>query len=89
MTPVTLGAGSTSDRSARAMKNRRSNRRIEYRGEIKTFVEWTQQLNLNAAAVDKRLAAGWSVERAFETPVRFISPKGSGPYSRSARKAAV
>jgi len=70
-------------------RNRRSNRRLAYRGEVRTFVEWSQLLNLNAAAVDKRLAAGWSVARAFETPVRFISPKGCGPRSRAKRGATT
>lgn len=64
-------------------RNRRSNKRITYRGETKAMAQWAEELGLNTAAVDKRLAAGWSVERAFETPVRHISPKGCGRYSRA------
>lgn len=66
-------------------RNRRSNKRITYRGETKTMVEWTDVLGLNVAAVDKRIAAGWSIERAFEEPIRYISPKGCGPRTRAPR----
>lgn len=66
-------------------RNRRSNKRITYRGETKTMVEWTDVLGLNVAAVDKRIAAGWSIERAFEQPIRYISPKGCGPRTRAPR----
>ena len=51
--------------------NTRRNRMIEYKGEVKTLAQWVETLNLNYSVVlgrmDKR---GWSVEKAFETPVR-------------------
>ena len=50
--------------------NKRTNKYIEYKGEVKTVQEWCNLLNVSSVLVYKRLGAGWSVERALTTPSR-------------------
>ena len=50
-------------------RNRRTNRRLTFRGETRVLVEWCERLALSRNTIGKRLASGWSVERALETPV--------------------
>lgn len=53
-------------------RNTRRNHILEYRGESKPLMEWVNELNLNYYAVLKRiLYRGWSVDEAFETPIRI------------------
>ena len=51
--------------------NRRNNRVIEFNGKKQTLKQWTEELNLNYGMIDKRLNAGWDVERAFSQPQRI------------------
>jgi hypothetical protein len=51
-------------------RNRRTNRLIEYKKEIKTIVEWSEELNIPYSAIRNRLDSGWPIERAFTEPVR-------------------
>lgn len=51
--------------------NTRRNRMVEYKGELKTLTEWANILNFNYSVALWRIdKGGWSVEKAFETPVR-------------------
>ena len=50
-------------------RNTRKNKLIEFNGEKHTLSEWTEILNLPYSRIYKRLSDGWSVERAFTTPV--------------------
>lgn len=45
--------------------NRRTNKRIEYNGEIHTIPEWSKILNINVSTLLYRLHAGWSIEKVF------------------------
>lgn len=54
-------------------RNRTNNRHITYEGSTKTFAEWCEQLGLPYKPILQRLLAGWSVERAFTTPLRITS----------------
>lgn len=56
-------------------RNRRSSRILEYRGERRALVEWCELLNLPTDTVSKRLAAGWSVEKALSSPRMNRGPK--------------
>ncbi len=47
--------------------NCRSNKVIEYRGEIHTLSEWSEILKINYKTLCGRLYSGWSIERAFTT----------------------
>jgi hypothetical protein len=51
-------------------RNRRSNRRLTHNGETLTLAEWCERLGLPGDTVMKRIAAGWTVAAALETPVR-------------------
>lgn len=48
--------------------NQRSNRKIEYRGEVKTLQQWVETLGLSIDTVSDRLRDGWNVEDAFNLP---------------------
>lgn len=43
---------------------------IEFRGETHHISDWARVLGMPRAVLSKRLQYGWSVERAFTTPVR-------------------
>jgi hypothetical protein len=46
-------------------RNRRSNRLIEWKGETKTVVEWSEVLGIDHGVLRQRLYRGWDIERAF------------------------
>ena len=48
--------------------NRRNNKLIEYRGEIKTLAEWCRELGIGYSKTELRLSRGWSAEDSFEKP---------------------
>lgn len=51
--------------------NRRTSRRIEFRGETLTLAQWAKRLNISMGTLHARLKSGWSVKRAIETPLRW------------------
>lgn len=56
--------------------NTRTNRHIKYNGEIHTMAEWSKILNIESYNLENRLNKyGWSIEKAFSTPVRKIKKK--------------
>jgi hypothetical protein len=63
-------------------RHMRSNRVIEYRGERLILVEWAEKLGMKPGTLGARLAKGWPLERALETPVgpsRGGGRKGNRP----------
>ena len=50
--------------------NRTSNRMITYKNESLNLTQWAEKLGINYQALCKRLDAGWSVKKAFTTPVK-------------------
>ena len=50
--------------------NRRSNVRLEYKGETKTLSEWADSLKVPYATIRNRWGNGWSVEDILCTPYR-------------------
>lgn len=56
-----------------------SARRLEYKGQSKTLKEWADELGVTKAAVENRLAAGWSIKDTVTTrrkrPVKYITYK--------------
>lgn len=58
------------DRTVQA-NNRRTNRRIEFRGESRTIREWEAELGFKNGTLWIRLKSGWDVERALTEPVRY------------------
>ena len=58
-------------------RNRRGLQPVTYKGESMCVVDWAKRLGIKPDTLFMRLHRGWSVERAFETPVRdcrFGSP---------------
>ena len=55
---------------------------LEYKGEIKTRIEWARQYNVGSRRLYERLRRGWTVERALNTPC----PKGfQGEYEHRSK----
>lgn len=50
--------------------NTRRNHYVEYNGEIHTIREWENILNFPKGCLMNRLRRKWSIERAFNTPLR-------------------
>jgi hypothetical protein len=50
-------------------RNTSRNRRITYKGETRTLAEWAELNGIRYMALFYRLARGWSLDRAFTTPV--------------------
>lgn len=53
--------------------NRRNTLRLTYRGETKPLLVWANELQVEYATLRTRIMLGWSVERAFNTPVGKVS----------------
>lgn len=51
-------------------RNQRRNRLITYKGQEKTITDWAEQFHINRYTLFNRLKAGWSIEKALETPVQ-------------------
>ena len=67
-------------------RNRRSNRVVEFRGELRSVADWCESLGLPTSAVIKRLDAGWTPAAALTKPVRAKRPNGSGRRARGGRQ---
>ena len=49
--------------------NRRSSRRIEFRGEVLTLAEWAKRFSISAATISSRIDdSNWSIEKAITEP---------------------
>ena len=53
-------------------KNKRSNVFIEFNNERHCLAEWARLLNINYKLLHQRLKNGWSIEKAFLTPLQTI-----------------
>lgn len=61
-------------------RNRRMNRWIEYRGKTQTLAEWADELGIGYDALHGRLRRGWSIKRAFTTPIGPAPENRQFPY---------
>lgn len=51
--------------------NRRTVKQIEYHSETHSLSEWSRILKINRKTLEDRIyKSGWSIEKAFETPVK-------------------
>jgi len=51
-------------------RNRRNTHLLIYRGETKCLADWAEEMGIHAETLRSRLNLGWSIEKAFTTPVR-------------------
>lgn len=52
-------------------RNKRNNRMIEYKGEVKCLSEWSDIFNIKSSTISKRIDKyKWSVDKALTTPVK-------------------
>lgn len=51
-------------------RNKRDNRLILYGGKIQCISAWAEELNISSGTLSSRLNRGWSVRRAFITPIK-------------------
>lgn len=51
-------------------RNKRNNVFIEFNNEKHCLSEWAEILNINYKVLHNRLYKGWSIEKAFNTPLR-------------------
>ena len=49
--------------------NRRNNHRIAFNGQTQTLAQWSRETGLPLARLSARLLRGWSIHRAFTTPI--------------------
>jgi hypothetical protein len=49
-------------------RNKRNNRLLEFRGEVRCLREWAEIVGFSFGLVEKRIQVGWSVERALTEP---------------------
>lgn len=47
--------------------NTRTNNKIEYKGETKNIIEWSEIFNIHYMTIYCRLKRGWSIEKSLET----------------------
>ena len=50
--------------------NRRSNKYISYKGKTQSLADWCRELGFNYPTIKERFRRNWSVEKAFETPLK-------------------
>jgi hypothetical protein len=48
--------------------NRRTNRKITYKGETKTLSQWSKEYNINIVTLSDRLKTGMTIEEALNKP---------------------
>jgi hypothetical protein len=48
---------------------------VEFNGEVKTWMQWSESTGIAYATLKKRIEAGWSVERALSTPLLVVRRK--------------
>lgn len=51
-------------------RNTRTNHFLEYKGQTKTMMEWSNESGVSYSTLSRRIRSGWSVEKSLETPVR-------------------
>lgn len=66
-------------------RNKRNNHRLMYAGETLTIAEWSERTAIPWHTLRRRVAVGWSAEKALETPVGeswWRNKKRDGPGGR-------
>ena len=62
-------------------RNKRNNHYLTYKGETHPVTEWAEILGMGKGTLETRINKyGWSIERAFNTPVRKCNRSGTNRY---------
>jgi hypothetical protein len=51
-------------------RNKRNNHLITYENETKSMTEWSEILGIKRGALKNRIESGWTIDRAFNQPIR-------------------
>jgi hypothetical protein len=54
-------------------RNRSDTKYIKYRDKVGTIASFCEELGLPYYSIKWRIYAGWSIEKAFETPIKKVS----------------
>jgi hypothetical protein len=54
-------------------RNRRANNLLTFNGETACLTDWSERLGMGRGVLKKRIDSGWSVEKAFTTPVKGVA----------------
>jgi len=52
-------------------RHSRRTRNLTFQGETRCLLDWSRKLGINQNTLTKRLNSGWSIERAFTTPINL------------------
>lgn len=52
--------------------NKRNNRYIEYKGEVRTMTQWAEEYDISVKTLWWRLKKGWEFEEALLSPVGYV-----------------
>lgn len=55
--------------------NRRTSRILSLNGRSMTLEQWSDEVKIHSDTLSKRIASGWSVEKALTTPLKKIKSK--------------
>lgn len=58
-------------------QNRRNNRLLTYKNETKPMSYWYHKFKINRATFTYRISHGWTVDKAIETPIKFVGQSQS------------
>lgn len=57
------------------MNNTRNTKLITYEGKTQNIMGWSKELGLNYRKIQRRIASGWSPDRAFTEPLNYHRDK--------------
>lgn len=60
---------------AEQSRNKTNNRLLTFQGQTRCLTEWASIMSMSRYALQDRLGAGWSIERALSTPTREYQRK--------------
>ena len=64
--------------------NRTNNHLITYNDKTMTISNWAKELGINYKTLSNRILQGWSIDRAFTTPVRYNAKKNESEELKNA-----
>jgi hypothetical protein len=76
--------------TAQQARNTRRNKKVEWNGKTQCLADWGDELGMNHRILGQRLRSGWSVEKAFTTPIqnRWQHPEWAEVSQNSKRSKA-